>query len=250
MIRCIVVDDEQLLLEEMVEDLKQCDVDVIGTYQDPRTALDEIEETRPDVAFLDIEMPGINGIELAKKIQAQSQDIHIVFVTAYKEYAVKAFGVRATHYLLKPVDENGIKEAIDRVMSMKQMGRTLGTVESISLVKNNTGVADKISLNDKNDIVVIKLSDILYFTAEDGITSVVTKRGEYKSRKNLNLWEAQLKELDFVRCHKSYLVNANYIYKMKHVLGEYKELQLNYCDVRIPISRRKTREMKEWLGVQ
>ena len=250
MIRCIVVDDEQLILGELVEFLKECDVDIAGAYQDPRTALDEIGETKPDVAFLDIEMPGMNGIELAKKMQERNTDIHIVFITAYKEYAVKAFGVSAIHYLLKPVDESGIKEAIDRVTKTKLMERDLGTVQSVSMVKNSTGVADRISLNDRNEIVVIRLSEILYFTSNDGITSVVTKKGEYKTRKNLSFWEAQLKGLDFIRCHKAFIVNANYIYKLKHILGEYKELQLNYCDVRIPISRRKTRDVKAWLGVQ
>jgi len=250
MIRCIVVDDEQLILGELVDILKGFDADVVGIYQDPRTALDELEETRPDVAFLDIEMPDINGIELSKNIQEFNPDIHIVFVTAYKEYAVKAFGVRATHYLLKPVDESGVKEAIDRVTKMKQLGWEIGTVDSASLVKNNAGVTDRISLSDKNDIIVIKLADIIFFSSRDGIISVVTKSGEYMTRKNLNFWEAQLKNLGFIRCHKAYIVNANYIYKMKHILGEYKELQLNYCDIRIPISRRKTRDVKAWLGVQ
>jgi len=249
MTRCIVVDDEQLIMRELLGILEECDVEVAGAYQDPRTALDEIEETKPDVAFLDIEMPEINGIELAKKMQEGNANIHVVFITAYREYAVKAFGVNAMHYLLKPVDENGIKEAIDRVTKTKLMERELGTIESLSMVKSSSGLPDRISLNDRNDIVVIKLADILYFTSDDGTISVVTKHGEYKTRKNLNFWETQLKGLDFIRCHKAYIVNANYIYKMIHILGEYKELQLNYCDVRIPISRRKARDVKTWLGM-
>ncbi len=249
MIRCIVVDDEPLILDELVGFIKESDAAVVGAYQNPQAALDEIEKTRPDIAFLDIEMPGINGIELAKMVQERWSDIHIVFVTAYKEYAVKAFGVCAIHYLLKPVDEHGVKEAINRAAKMRQMGRDLGKTESAFLVKNSAGSTDRISLSDKNDIVVIKLSEILYFTSDDNVVSVVTKSGKYKTRKNLSFWQNQLKGLDFIRCHKAYIVNANYIYKMIHILGEYKELQLNYCDVRIPISRRKLYDVKQWLGV-
>ena len=247
MLKCIIVDDERMILNELKTLIEQCSVEVSGVYQNPINALNEIESTEPDVAFLDIEMPEINGIELAKKFI--QMDIQVVFITAYQQYAIKAFGISAVHYLLKPAQKQDIDEALSRVEKTRQMSKGLGNIQSVSLIKNKSGVTDRISVRDKEDIIVIKLSEILYLSAYNGVTTITTKTGSYKTRKGLHFWEEWLGDLDFIRCHKSYIVNADYISKMIHLLGEYKELTLSYCDVRIPISRRKIKDVKAWLGL-
>jgi len=248
-ISCIVVDDEQLILDELVAFLKGAGVSVIGAYDNPHIALEAIIENGPDVVFLDVEMPEINGIELAKRIRENCSETFVVFVTAYKEYALNAFGVSAIHYLLKPVNVDGIKEAIERISKMKKMNEILGDVDSGVLIKSNISDQKRISFRIKKDIIIVDLEDILFFASENSITFAVTKQGKYKTKQNLTYWEAQLKDYDFVRCHKAYVVNVNYIYRMVHVLGEYKELVLKYGDIRVPISRRKVNEIKNWLGV-
>ncbi len=175
--------------------------------------------------------------------------IKTVFITAYKEHAVKAFGVSAVHYLLKPVKKEDLKEAVNRVSEAKKLETGLGEANSISFIKGSAGVSEKISIQESDDISVIKIIDILYIYAHSGNTIITTKFGTYKSRKGLQFWEERLNENGFLRCHKSYLINTEYISKMIHVLGEYKELELCYGDVHIPISRRKVKEVKDWMGV-
>ncbi len=247
MLRCIIVDDERIILNELCELAQKCGITVCGAYQNPKTALSEIDETQPDAAFLDIEMPEINGIELAEKFR--EKNIRAVFITAYKEHAVKAFGVNAIHYLLKPVRERDFIEAAERIREANEIETGLGTVQSATLIKNSNGVYDRISVKDREDVTVIKIADILYITSQSGVTSVTTKKGSYSSRKGLQFWEENLDGAGFLRCHKSYIVNTDFISKMVNVLGEYKELELNYGDVRIPISRRKAPDVKKWLGV-
>ena len=111
----IAVDDERIILEELCAMIRQTEIKLARAFQDPLEALESIKSLRPDVVFLDIEMPGLNGIELARKIAGLDPKIQIVFVTAYEQYALKAFEVSAVHYLLKPLTQEKINEAVNRV---------------------------------------------------------------------------------------------------------------------------------------
>lgn len=247
---CIVVDDERIILDELCAMIRQTEIKVLKAFQDPHQAFASIPGLRPDVAFLDIEMPGLNGIGLAKKIAQIDPDIQIVFVTAYEQYALKAFEVSAVHYLLKPITQDHIDEAVQRVLRVRRMNEQIGDIGKPDLVNSETGVADRITVKDRDDISIIKIPDIIYIRSEERKTVVVTKKGSYRSRTGLQFWEGRLKGLDFIRCHRSYIVNAVYITKMIHILGEYKELTLDYCDVNIPISRQKVNAIKDWLGIE
>lgn len=249
MIKCIIVDDEKVILDELRSLIEQtAKVQLEGAYQAPYKALEKIRIIKPDVVFLDIEMPGLNGIELAKKIAEFDRATQIVFVTAYEQYALKAFEVSAVHYLLKPLTQDKINDAIERVLHVKQMNAPKGNVAKPEFMSKKTAV-DRISVKDKDNIIIIKILDIIYFKSENRQTIIVTKKGSYKSWTGLQFWENKLKDLGFIRCHRSYVVNTYYINKMIHILGEYKELTLDYCDVNIPISRQKINRIKEVLGV-
>lgn len=116
MIRLVLIDDERPAIKGMIALLSahKC-VHIVSTYTNPIKALDDLKDTNPDVVFLDISMPQIQGIDLANKIKKHNSDIHIVFVTAYNEYAVEAFEVHALDYLLKPVSSNRLKKTIKRI---------------------------------------------------------------------------------------------------------------------------------------
>ena len=204
---------------------------------------------KPDVVFLDIEMPGINGIELARKIANIDPEIQIVFVTAYEQYALKAFEVSAVHYLLKPLSQEKINEAVNRVHRVLRMNEIKGEIGKPDIVPGKISPSDRITVKDRDNVIIIKISDIIYLKSESGKTTLVTKKGSYESRNGLQLWESRLKEMGFLRSHRSYIVNTAYIAKMIHILGEYKELVLDYCDINIPISRQKVGAIKEWLGI-
>ena len=249
MIKCIVVDDEKIILDELCGMLAQTEVELQGAFQDPFEALEHIKSLRPDVVFLDIEMPELNGIELAKKITGFAPDTQIIFITAYEQYAIKAFEVSAVHYLLKPITPDELDEAVKRVLRVQQMNVQKGDIVKPELVAGKAGMIDKICIKDRDNVTIQKISDIVYLKSKDGKTTLVTKNGSYQTREGLRFWESRLNELNFIRCHRSYIINAAYITRMIHVLGEYKELTLDYCDLNIPISRQKVGAIKEWLGI-
>ena len=126
MIKAILVDDEPLVLEELRELLESQDnVRVMASYADPLQALRELPDTRPDCAFLDIEMPGITGIELAEQFLSVNPNIDVVFVTAYNHYATQAFDVSALDYLLKPIRPERINKALEKIENkMTRMTQT------------------------------------------------------------------------------------------------------------------------------
>ena len=250
MMKCIVLDDEKIILDELCGMIVQTETELQGAFQDPFEALEAIKSFKPDAVFIDIEMPGLNGIELAKKIIAFNPEIQIVFVTAYEQYALEAFEVCAIHYLLKPLTQDKIDEAVKRVNRVRQMNENKGEIGNPEVVFGKAGAAGRVTIKDRDNAVIIKIPDIIYLKSEQGRTTIVTKKGSYKSRTGLQFWESELEDWEFIRCHRSYIVNSIYITKMIYILGEYKELILDYCDVKIPISRQKAGTVKDWLGIQ
>lgn len=250
MIKTILVDDEIMLLGELRALIQQTGkVQVCGAYKDPYEALEKIRDTKVDAVFLDIEMPKMNGIELAKQVAKIDRDIQVVFVTAYEQYALKAFEVSAVHFLLKPVTEDRLTQAIDRIFRVKQINTFSGNINMPQFTKGNTSRNDRVSVKDGDNTFIIKTADILYLKSENRKTIIVTKSGSYKSRTSLQTWENKLNELGFIRCHRSYIVNSDYILKLIHIIGEYKELTLDYCDVNIPISRQYISNLKKKVGI-
>ncbi len=128
MINAVIVDDEILVLNLLKRRLmERGGINIIGEFTDPAEAIDKIPELKPDVVFLDVEMPEINGIELSTKLLEYDNEIDIVFVTAYEQYAIQAFKLNALHYILKPVDEESIDETLQRITKKKrQNGITAG----------------------------------------------------------------------------------------------------------------------------
>ncbi|SOB94141.1 response regulator receiver domain-containing protein [Ureibacillus xyleni] len=122
MLKGVIVEDERLVANFLKMQLEQSNlVSVVGEFLKPSDALKEIPTIKPDVVFLDIEMPGMNGIELGTKLLNQYPEVEIVFVTAYNQYAVEAFKLNALHYILKPSDEEEVREAIQRVLRKKNL---------------------------------------------------------------------------------------------------------------------------------
>lgn len=250
MIKSILVDDEIMLLGELRALIEQTGkVQVCGTYNDPYEALVKIRDTKVDAVFLDIEMPKMNGIDLAKRIAKIDDDIQIVFVTAYEQYALKAFEVSAVHFLLKPVTEDRLNQAIDRVLRVKRMNK-LGGDNIPQFTKGNANSNDRVSVKDGDNTFIIKTADILYLKSENRKTIIVTKSDSYKSRTSLQEWGNKLNEIGFIRCHRSYIINSDYILKLIHIIGEYKELTLDYCNVNIPISRQYINNLKRKVGIK
>lgn len=210
MYKAIIIDDEEMartLLKEMISEYVPS-VSISALCKDLPAGVKAIRKYSPDIVFLDIEMPGHSGLELLDFFNEEEISFSIIFVTAYNEYAIQAFNMSATYYLLKPIEADDLKNAVAVFEKSKQR-------QNYSVLKDNLGgnVPQKIGLNSFNSISFVEASDILFFEADGAYTKVVLKAGKHiLVSKGLKNFENMLADnTDFFRCHKSYIVNVRHI---------------------------------------
>lgn len=212
MYSAIIIDDEEMartLLQGMIAEY--CgNIQINELCKDLPTGVKAIRKHKPDIVFLDIEMPGHSGLELLDFFDESEVDFSIIFVTAYNNHAIQAFKLSAVDYLLKPIEVDDLKNAI----KLFEKNRTRNA-ENISVLKDNLSKTSskKIALNALNSFSFEETSDILFFKAEGSYTKVYLKDNrEIIVSKGLKNFENLFSNNeDFFRCHKSYLVNLKYI---------------------------------------
>lgn len=226
----IIADDEPLLRHHLNKMLAEVwpQLDVVSVVSDGLSALTEIEQKTPDVAFLDIRMPGMDGMKLAKKLNRLAKPPKIVFITAYDEYAVKAFEQCAFDYLLKPLDEerlfqscNRLKEQLRREVpdQSQELAVLLEQLTLNSQPSSRTDYLSWIKANRRGDIHLISVDDVLYFKAEDKYVSVYKKaeggKEEYVIRTPLKELLNKLDPDKFWQIHRSMVINVSKVEKVK-----------------------------------
>jgi len=244
MIKCILVDDESNSLEMMEWLLKTyCpDVKIEAMCNSAEKGLEAIHALKPDVVFLDIEMPHMNGFDMLEQFDRLFFDV--VFCTAYDQFAIKAFKYSALNYLLKPVDPDDLKETIRRIKER----RAIPTREQIELLMNGIKnsqkpTANRIALTANDGLIFVSTHDILYCQAESNYTTVVlTNNRKIMVSKVLKDIDEALSGPDFYRVHNSYLVNLNHI--QKFVRGDGGYVVMN-DGMSIGISRSRRQEFME-----
>jgi two-component system LytT family response regulator len=224
--RAMIVDDEKLSAQTLSKLLERhCpDVDIVGSFHKPTDALAAIRTLNPEVVFLDIEMPGMNGFDMLEAIDEINFDV--IFTTAYDEYALKAFKVSAMDYLLKPIDEEELITAVDKLkhkldhsISQQHMELLLTNLQS----KDNF---PKLAIPSLEGLEFVNVEDILHCDADRNYTTIHTVQGEqFVFSKTLKEIEKLLPEQFFFRTHQSHLVNLRHI--KKYVRGTGGELILN-----------------------
>ncbi len=243
MLKCLIVDDEQALVSELKYEIESIDgIEVADTYTNGMHVLDNIANRDIDIVFLDIEMPGITGIEIAEKIKKIDSHISIVFTTAYKQYALDAFEIGAVHYLLKPIRKEKLITAIDRIRALQD--------NQIKVIKGKSQLPEKISVKERDCTTFIKIKDIVYIKSSNSKTILVTQKEELTSKEKMQFWENELSEVGFIRCHRSFIVNIEYIYKMKKILGSVHELLLDHNDTVVPVGKTNLQEVKQYLDIE
>ncbi len=257
-ISALIVDDEQLAREELKDLLAEVGgVDVVAQGENGIEAVSLIEELHPDVVFLDVQMPGLDGFAVIKKLvekQAVAPDPEplpqFVFATAYDQYAVRAFDVNAVDYLLKPFDRGRVAQAIERARGRVQSGAA-GSPQIDALLKllNRPAAAQtsKLIVQAQSRLLLVDQAEICYAAIDEGVIRVVTQHFEGQSK--CRTLEELLEQLDpalFWRAHRGFVVNINHI---REVVPWFKSsYQLRMDDKKqteIPVSRAQTRRLRE-----
>lgn len=244
MIKCVLIDDESNSLEMMEWLLKTyCpQVKIEAMCNSAEKGIDAINKTRPDVVFLDIEMPHMNGFDLLEQFDKLFFDV--VFCTAYDQFAIKAFKYSALNYLLKPVDPDDLQDTIRRIEEKK----ATPTREQIELLLQNVRNTNKttiprIALTTNDGMIFVSTQDIIYCEAESNYTNIVLTGGKkIMVSKVLKDIDEALSGPDFFRVHNSFLININHIKKFVRGEGGYVIMD---NDATISISRSRRQEFME-----
>jgi two-component system LytT family response regulator/two-component system response regulator LytT len=255
-IRAVVVDDEQLAREELCYLLgKVGGVEVVGQAGNGVEALDVIEDSRPGLVLLDVQMPGLTGFEVARRLAETGFEAHIVFVTAFDRHAIHAFEVNAVDYLLKPVEVDRLGTAVDRVRRRMQTHRparpgTNGDLEKLlSLLAERQDRREQLAVRVADRFILIHADDIVHASVEDDVITLVTNSLSGTSNyRTLDELQARLDPGVFWRVHRSHLVNIN---KVKEIVPWFsRNYLLRMKDAKgteIPVSRSQTKRLREYL---
>lgn len=235
-----IIDDEVHCVEGLVLHLKNKfpETEIVFKGTRPEEALKSLSEIQPDLLFLDVEMPGMNGFELLDQLPDRTFDV--IFTTAYSQYAAEAFKAKAVNYLLKPIDDNELEAAVAQWKKEKEKGSHISSEkiqELLTYMKREGIMKNKIAVPVSDGFEFIETNDILYCQAQGNYTQLFTSENrKLLLSKTLKDFEKLLDKYFFIRIHKSFLINPNFIKKYSRNDGGYLIMQNNQS---IPVSNSK-----------
>ena len=223
--RVAICDDEKIQLsitKTSVENAYNSLDLIVDTYTSGIELLNAVDVVNYDLIILDIEMPGVNGIDTAKRLRKIEDKTAIVFLTSHVEYALEGYEVNALRYLTKPASTEKLSEIITYLLEQKKKDK-------------------RILLRNSEDVEMVCVADIYYMEAQDQMIRVVTDKGEYRNRYNLGDYETELSAYGFFRIHRGYLINLGHVLKMtgREIIME--------DGAALPISRTKEAALKNAL---
>jgi two-component system, LytTR family, response regulator LytT len=235
MIRTLIVDDELYSRDELRHLLQSfASIQVVGEAESGEAAVVKALQLHPDVVFLDVEMPKMNGMEAAKALMELKKTPLIVFATAYPQFAAEAFRYEAVDYLLKPYDENQLRETVLRIEKHflhpfdQESGKQTG----------------KLAVEGDGEILYLDPKDILYISREEKLSKIVTKTRDYETRIPLKDLEARLTAYSFFRIHKSYIVNLDYIIRLTPWFNGAYQLEIEDGNEMLSVSRNYVKALR------
>ncbi len=241
--KAILVDDEMNALE-MLEwmILKNCpDIEIVAMCESPLEGLEKIKALKPDLIFLDIEMPQLNGFDLLDRLGKHESDV--IFTTAYNQFAIKAFKACALDYLLKPIDPEDLKSAVQKAKYKKSRVSTEQLDILLSYMRPEKPKSKRIALTTTDHLIFIDTDKIIYCESDSNYTIVFLSNGEKVIvSKTLKDVEEILDGSDFFRIHASYLINMKHVTKFTRGDGGYVVMSNNQ---HITVSRKKKDEFFE-----
>lgn len=237
-IKALIVDDEFPAREELACMLEETGiVEVIGTCEDGEEALEFLRERPVDAVFLDIQMPTTDGLAAAREIMTLADRPRVIFTTGFSEHAVKAFELEASDYLVKPYSQERLETAIRKIQDYCGSEEKKGPADGLPPVGVETGGKLPVWANDR--LILLNIADIFFAKANGKRnTLIVARKGEFYTSTTLRELEARLSKANFVRTHKSYLVNAERIEEVVPWFNNTYLLVLRDCSVLdIPVAR-------------
>ncbi|MFT5618678.1 MAG: two-component system LytT family response regulator [Arenicella sp.] len=215
---CLIIDDEKLARNLIAEFLEEFDnLEVLGQCAKGKEAVVEINKHKPDLIFLDVQIPDFNGFEVLEMIAHKPV---VIFCTAFDQYALKAFEQHAIDYLLKPIDQDRFRQAVNRALEQIEKNKMdFGVL--LDTVKNaNQSFPSHVIVQKSNKMLNLPVAEIMYLEASGDYTVLHTKDDEYVSSKTLTSWLEQLDSSFFVRIHRSNIINFRYLKEVeKHFKG-------------------------------
>ncbi len=249
--RALLVDDEKLARDELAFLLEDHpEVEIVGQAANGPEALKLIEQHSPDLVFLDVQMPGLDGIHVAKRVMRKGGKLpHFIFATAFDQYAVDAFEVDAADYLLKPIEKKRLAKSLERAKKLLDSPEDEASrVEQLlTRITSRTQAPTKLLLRANSRMLLVDAADVVYATIADGVITIVATYLEGLSNyRTIEELQSHLDPRTFWRPHRSYLVNID---RIKEVVPWFKSsYQLRMSDkgrAEIPVSRAQTKRLRE-----
>ncbi|GGB62466.1 response regulator [Virgibacillus dakarensis] len=236
-IQVLIVDDERYARDELKHLLSNfASIQVVGEADSGSDAVLKALQLQPDVVFLDVEMPKINGMEAAKSLRKLKKVPFIIFATAYPEFAAEAFRLEALDYLLKPYDEDQLKQTVQRIENKFLHSQESGDTKF-----------GKLAIESEGEIHYLFPKEILYIYHENKFSKIVTKKDAFQVKITLKELESRLAPYSFFRIHKSYLVNLNYVSRLTPWFNGAYLLELDDSDEKLSVSRNYVKTLRKRL---
>lgn len=250
MIRAIIVDDEAPARSEMRYLLDKVDgVEVLGEAGSADEALKLMNAVCYDIAFLDIDMPGMSGLEMIEHIKKLECQPAVIFTTAYGQFAVNAFELDVADYLLKPVAEDRLKKAVARVKKRLKKWDNKDQAKTDTAAGKNP-LLDRIPVTKASKTILLCPAEIYFIESHGEYTVIQSQKGKFVSSLRLKDFEARLSPQSFFRSHRSFVVNLDHVSEMTSLYGGLYMLKMkDQTASEIPVSRRQTKQLKQLLGM-
>lgn len=245
-IKTLIIDDEQLGRDLIKAYLNKHEtIEVLAECSNGFDGIKQINELKPDLIFLDIQMPKLTGFEMLELIEKPPV---IIFTTAYDQYALKAFEVNATDYLLKPFSEERFNEALEKATKLLS-NKILSEAKFNNLLKvadSRTESLERIVVKNQQKITLIPVEEIKYIEAQDDYTMLYTQKGNFLKQKTMKYFEENLNPKDFIRIHRSYIIKLSLLKQIDLLEKESYQVVL-HDGKKLPVSKNGYAKLKELL---
>ena len=241
--KVIIIDDEPLARSIVKEYLQPySNIEIVAECNDGFEGIKAIQQYEPELIFLDVQMPKINGFEMLELIERPPA---VIFTTAFDEFAIKAFELNATDYLLKPFSKDRFNKAIQKYQDQPAKPQAIPVIETAA---QGAGQQNRVVVKDGNKIKIIPVNQIQYLEAADDYVKIVTAEGSFLKKRTMNFFEQSLANHNFVRVHRSYIVNSQLITRIDPYEKDSHQLLLSNGS-KIPVSKAGYAKLKEVLGI-